>query len=85
VRPFEGLTEIERRALAAVRELEPTTCSSLGSRLWGSGRGQSSCPFARQAGSILQRLRRRGYVETTRPIGATVTHWQLTEKGKGCT
>lgn len=58
-----GLSEIEARVLNAIAKLnDHATCASIGSLVWPSARGSSSCPHARPAGAVVARLQRKGYV-----------------------
>ena len=74
--PFElrarnewGLSDLDARALLIVVKNNWITCARLGDQLWGKpGRGNCSCPWARPAGVVVKRLRKRGLVEQDRQV-----------------
>lgn len=78
------MTAADRRALELLCSKQYLVRpGSFGAELWGIGKGggNCSCPFARQAGKVLNRLRWLGYAEWTRP-SADFWGWIATPAGR---
>jgi hypothetical protein len=78
------VTDIERRMLRELAKLDgqPSGPGSLGATLWGEQNEGSRKPqaFARGAGKVLNRLRRRGQVDWVRR--AESWGWIITAVGR---
>lgn len=76
------LPSTQIRALAMVIRLGRTTCAILGDQLWHKGgRGNCSCPFARPAGAVIAKLRKRGLVERCSDSNEVLTFYRATTAG----
>ena len=78
-----SVTEIELKMLRILAERGPISAANAGDALWGNqnAAGQSTCPYARNAGCVLKRLRSKKLSWLQEVYGGRLHH-SITGRGR---